>query len=271
MMTWERLFVGLVALTMCVPVHAAWATDSPDDLAAEGIRLRRAGRDPEALPLFRRLLELKQTPKAHAQLGLCEQAVGLWVDAEEHLEQALRAVDDAWIAKNLAVLREALGVVQGRLGSIEVWGEPKGASVTVDDRTAGRLPMERPARATAGQHAIRVEAAGFLTVTRTVEVMARKLSREQVVLVPVAVATADVAAARPPAETAEPVLTVRPPVEQKASPTTVDTGGDRFYTRWWFWTIVGAVVVAGGISAYLLTRGADCSASPTGGTCEGWN
>jgi hypothetical protein len=33
------------------------------------------------------------------------------------------------------------------------------------------------------------------------------------------------------------------------------------YTRWWFWTGVGAAVVAGGVTAYLLTR-------PSGGACN---
>ena len=38
------------------------------------------------------------------------------------------------------------------------------------------------------------------------------------------------------------------------------------YTRWWFWTIVGAVVVGGGATAYFLTRskGQECPAGLDG-------
>jgi hypothetical protein len=269
-MTLAQVLAVLVVLAGGVFFDSAWSAETADELATEGIRLRRAGRDFEALPLFRKALEQKQTPKAYAQLGLCEQAVGLWVDAEEHLEQGLRKGEDPWITKNEAVLREALGVVASRLGSIEIWGEPMGASVSVDDRPVGRLPMERPARATAGQHALLVEAPGFTRATRTVEVTATKLSREQVVLVPL-VGTApkaiapDLALQRSALARSE----LPSPAHVSSTPPT-SPGADPFYARWGFWAIVGAVVVAGGVAAYLLTRGNDCSSSPMGGTCEGW-
>jgi hypothetical protein len=271
-MRWQRRLAVLVMLGVGLAALVARA-ESPDDLAAEGIRLRRAGRDPDALPLFRRALEQNTTPKAYAQLGLCEQAVGLWAEAERHLEQALRSGQDGWIAKNETVLREALGVVQARLGSIEIWGEPKGAVLSIDGRGVGTLPMERPARATGGQHAVRVEADGFLPVTRTVEITPGKLSREHVTLVPVAaVAAIDPAAAvgaGPPAAGTDPAPIAEASAAQGSMNRAVDAG-DPFYSRWWFWALVGAVAVAGGIATYVLTRDDSCSPPPGGGTCEGW-
>ena len=56
-----------------------------------------------------------------------------------------------------------------------------------------------------------------------------------------------------------------------ASPVSDDnSSAGPVYTRWWFWTAVGAVVVAGGVSAYLIFgRNENCSAA-MGATCGKW-
>jgi len=40
------------------------------------------------------------------------------------------------------------------------------------------------------------------------------------------------------------------------------------FTRWWFWTIVGAVVVGGAVTAVALSSGSDKPACPTGVVCK---
>jgi len=54
-------------------------------------------------------------------------------------------------------------------------------------------------------------------------------------------------AAPPPAAEPAPLLTAEPtpPSQHGAQP---------IYKKWWFWTIVGAVAVGGGLGAYLATR-----------------
>ena len=39
-------------------------------------------------------------------------------------------------------------------------------------------------------------------------------------------------------------------------------------TRWWFWTIVGVVVVGGVVTAVALSSGSDKPACPTGVVCK---
>jgi Flp pilus assembly protein TadD len=71
-----------------------------EDLIAHGIELRNTQRDHEALTVFQRATAEQRTPRAVAQLGLCEHALGMWVEAESHLQEALRATQDPWIVKN---------------------------------------------------------------------------------------------------------------------------------------------------------------------------
>src|SRR5262245_48414592 len=110
----------LVALLLVVPLAAPASATEADDLIEQGIALRKKERDQEALALFQKALERQPTPRAAAQLGLCEQALGLWVAAEKHLDQALHHPQDVWIKKNEPALRSALAKVQQNVGSIEV-------------------------------------------------------------------------------------------------------------------------------------------------------
>jgi hypothetical protein len=232
--------------------RAAAPAEDAEALIKQGISLRRAGKDREALVLFQRALEQQPTAKALAQVGLCEHAVGLWVAAEKHLEDALRQEGDAWIRKNKAVLEGALDYVKAKLGSIEIWGTPDGAVVTVDDQPAGTLPMSRPARALEGARTVKIEASGFVADSRSVEVRRGEMSREHVALVAVA------APPPPPPPTGRP--SSQPELTQAAGTDLTpkqpsDLAGVALHERWWFWTLIGAVAIGAGVSIYFIARG----------------
>src|SRR4051812_36411583 len=107
----SRAHLGVVACLMAAALAVSGSAHGadPEALIREGLELRRAGHDQEALSLFQRAVQARRTPRALAQLGLCQQALGLWPGAERHLEEALAGEgDDAWKAKNAKALREAL-------------------------------------------------------------------------------------------------------------------------------------------------------------------
>src|SRR5690348_2231148 len=113
---------------------AAQTTNTSPEAQAEalirhGVSLRAAGRDDEALAEFQRANAIHSSPRAIAQIGLAEQAVGHWLDADEHVRAALAAANDPWIQHNRAALEEALGVISHRLGSLDVRGGVPGAEV----------------------------------------------------------------------------------------------------------------------------------------------
>jgi hypothetical protein len=264
-----RVFMSIVALMVLAAGPAAGADPAdPDALIARGLELRRAGKDREALPLFRQAAEEKRTPRAVAQVGLCELALGLWVEGEDHLQQAVTNKTDPWIRKNERQLKEALENIQGRLGFLDVWGDPAGAKVAVDGHAMGTLPLERPLRLTTGQHSLVIESAGFVTDSRLVQVSVGAVTREHAALAPVAVAVVPAAPppALPPAEPAKQATLVTKPAES----TEGEPAASPIYTRWWFWTAIGVVAVAAGGTAYLLLSRKDNCDSTGGGSCVTW-
>ena len=255
--------VGILVLTGS-QASASEVSES-EALISRGLELRRAGEDAKALPLFQEAVEKKKTPRTLAQVGLCEFALGLWVEAEDHLQQALASKTDPWIRKNERLLKGSLDDIQEKLGSLEVWGEPTGARVAVDGHSVGSLPLQHPLRLAAGRHSLLIEATGFLSDTRYVQVSGQTVAREHAALAPV------------------PVLTAPPEVTPSTSPTptlvrrgAVTNGGpegepasDPIYTRWWFWTAIGVVALAAGGTVLLLSRKEGCQSSG-GGSCVAW-
>lgn len=216
-----RWIVAFV-LTWSVPLAA-----QPDpraalarDLIAQGVELRKQEDDRQALAVFERAVELDPSAQALAQRALAEQALGHWLDAAEHLEQALEQVDDPWIAEHRAALEAARDEIAAQLGMLEVSCNVAGAEVRIDGRLLGRTPLAAPLRVVAGQSAVQISAPGFLDITRRVDVDARRLSRLDVTLIATSPPDARPAepASAPPANAARLPHGAAPSHEPGASP-----------------------------------------------------
>lgn len=252
-----------VVVTACLLVGESVRADDYEAMIKHGVELRRNSQDREALAEFQRALAIKETPRVIAQIGLAEDALGLWLAAEEHLTAALKNESDSWIARNRAILQEALGSVADRLGSVEVWGEPPGAEVTIDGKAVGRLPLKPAARVTSGTCTLLVKADGYETLTRGMVVKAGVLNREHVQLVPSSLrlnATSGEGSAVGAEGTGHALVSQSVSQDGGETPTSVTR-------KWWFWTAIGGVVVGGVIGLLLVTRskgGVDC---PQGVEC----
>ena len=271
-----RVFIALAALLACLAATVGSArAGEADDLVKQGLELRRKGRDAQALELFKRAHELSPGARTAAQLGFAEQALGMWTDAEAHLAAALKHDEDPWIKKNRAVIRKAADFVVSHLGTLEVWGKPDGAEVLIGGTVAGVLPLAAPLRVSAGTVSITVRAAGHVELARVIEVAGGAIVRERFEL-PRTKTQTQTPAPRPvlsPTSTSGNVASAqgsdqRPLVQLRAQPTTEPAPAESrsIFSRWWFWTIVGGVAIAGGATAYLLTH--PRSTCP-GGTCSG--
>ena len=154
------------------------ASEDPETLLVQGVRMRRAGNDSGALYFFERAYRVAPGPRTAGQLGTCEMAVARFADAEIHLAEALRSTTDKWVNDNRAKLSEAMRVTKDFLGSLEIVGRPQGAEVEVDGRTVGRLPLPKPLRVTSGKEVIlRVSAPGYEQFRRSVMIGQRELTR----------------------------------------------------------------------------------------------
>jgi hypothetical protein len=172
-----------LAFGLATSGNRAEAAD-PEALIREGIELRRARDDLSALKRFQQAYEISKSPKAIAQVGLAEQALGRWATADKHLHQALQSVDDPWIQKYRSAIDQALAVVSTHVGRLDVTGRPAGADVRVDGELVGHLPLTEPITVTAGGLALEVRAAGHLPIVRATTVAAGLLTRENFNLQP---------------------------------------------------------------------------------------
>src|SRR6266700_243087 len=221
-----RLVVSLLVLGTASGAGVAQAGDSAqaEALIRQGVELRQQGRDAPALPLFQKAYDLVATPRTAGQLGCGEMALGYWLDAEQHLNEALGAPDDAWVAKNMGVLKSALARVQGNLAEVVIGGGPAGARVLVNRRSAGALPLDRPVRVAKGKVDIEVSAPGYAAETRTLQIAGGERARITAELAPIAgrrnppaeprtTGVTPIAATAPP----EPQLTAPPPPPRDTS------------------------------------------------------
>lgn len=218
----------LVVAAMLVVTSFAHADETAVDLVDRGIELRTRRKDDEALALFRRAYVISPDPRTRVQIGLAEQALGLWVPAESDLEAGLASKSDPWIAKNAHTLEGALAIVRNHLGSIEVRATVDGSELFIDGNAAGRLPLPSAARLTVGTHRLEVRAPGFAPSARTVELTAGAMLRETFELA---------REPRGPAMTTSPAPT--------GGSTAVDPSSTGLAQRTLGWTMVGVGVAAG--------------------------
>lgn len=182
--------LGLWLTTHPTPAAAVQAEpaacEEAERLIKEGLKKRATLEDKDALALFARAHARCPRPRYLAQLGLAEQALGLWLKAEVHIKEALTATDDAWIDKHRPDLDAAVEAVGAHLGYLDVELEAGGAreaELLLDGRPTGTLPLAAPLRVVAGTVAIEVRSRGFIPVTRPVQVPPGGRARERIVLV----------------------------------------------------------------------------------------
>jgi hypothetical protein len=222
---------------------------------------------------------MARTPRASAQLGLVEQALGRWDDAELHIAEALQAVGDAWIEKNRATLEKSLVLVRSHVASVQVSGEPDGAEVYVNGRLVGQLPLRDPVRVIAGEVDVEVRAAGYQRGIQKVRIEAHQFKPLVIRLEKAAgggtaagtAATASTTRGKDATDTAKPassrsgtvVATATPPpppagtvtaapAEPRPAPPAPKTRSLRPVVGW---TVAGAGAVTAGIGVALALLG----------------
>jgi len=246
-----------LATILAVPSRAVAANDA-DELIRQGVVLRRQGDDATALQRFQQAFQIDHSSRAMAQIALAEQALGRWVMAYEHLNQALAAASDPWITKNRELLTDAVNRVNEHVGLIDILGGTAGAEVRIGGVPRGKLPLGRPIPAPTGTVIIDLVAPGFATVQRTSVVRAREITRESfdegtplakagATMPPAAKVEVPPAGGGAVATPVDPTLVV-PPVSSRVPP---DPGGNRPgsfrpMAKWVAWG-VGAAALGVGI------------------------
>ena len=106
------------------------AASEAENLIRDGVALRRQQRDVQALPKFQKAYDLVRNPRTAGQLGLCELSVGYWIEAEQHLKEALATPAHPWVAKNQESLEASLKRARSNIGEVAITGSPNGAQIS---------------------------------------------------------------------------------------------------------------------------------------------
>src|SRR5437016_3179539 len=107
-----RIFAFVLATTS--PARTGSSVAAPDPAGAADAAIDRGRehlRHDEYEDAFREFLEARRlfpTPRATAEVGLAEQALRRFADAERDLGDALAAADDAWVRRHRADLEASL-------------------------------------------------------------------------------------------------------------------------------------------------------------------
>lgn len=144
--SWAAVLLGIVAWL----VPSAVGAQCVDGRHAAGLQMREQHQDAEAAALFDQIWRERHEPCALARLALAEDVLQRWVDAEAHLEEALRLGQDRWIRHHRSPLQGQLEVIRARLSWLRITG-PVGAEVIVTDRPVGVLPLPGPVRVAVGR------------------------------------------------------------------------------------------------------------------------
>jgi tetratricopeptide (TPR) repeat protein len=214
----------VVALAIAAPARADEAVAR--DAMARGVAAMGA-RDPAtALAEFQRAIaEAPDAPVPHRFAGEAHEALARWAEAVASYRTYLRLRPDSRDAAEVHARIERI-VAAHLTGALTVRCEPAGAAVSVDGTPAGTTPVDA-APLPAGAHTVRISAPGYLPHEVTITVA------------PAAIADVECSLALAPAASRPPPVVV---ARRRGTP---------WYRRPWVWAVAGAVVIAGGATAYL--------------------
>lgn len=197
---WVGISMTVSLLIAAAPVLGA-DIENVEALIRQGVELRQQRHDVRALPLFQKAYGMSRTPRTAGQLGLCEMALGYWLEAENHLGEALSLPEHPWVARNLGDLTGALASVRTNISDVTITGGPVGAEVSINGQSVGRLPLPSPVRLAKGPADISLHAPGYAPASQLLKVPG---GTQETVAIVLAKATAEVPAQTGPIEATSP-------------------------------------------------------------------
>lgn len=157
--------------------HAAPPPAADEDLNSKGVSARLAGDNRSALRWFQEAYDLTHSPRATAQLGLVQQALGRWDLAEPLVERAVQSRTDPWIKKYEGELTKALQTIRQHVAHLELVSDPPQTEVFVNGSLVARLPLSEPVPVVVGQVDVELRAPGYRNAVRNLTMKAYQYER----------------------------------------------------------------------------------------------
>lgn len=186
---WIPLAVACFAPTATAGDHAPAAGASDDavtqkarDLFIEGRRLFQEGKYAEARASLVAAWRIHEHYSIAANLGVCELKLGNHRDAAEHLAFALRAWPEAHRDAEREKIEKSLREASAKVGTLEVSVEPAGATILVDGKPQGVVPLPGRLYVDPGKHVVSASVAGRDPVESSVEISAGEIETVKLAL-----------------------------------------------------------------------------------------
>ena len=248
-MNWGRPLAALIVITSWLSYAAAPSTaradQSYDELIHEAVREFDAANYVEARVLFERAEQIKPNARTSRALGYCDYELKHYVDAVRELTAALEDTRNPLTPKQRGDVEKTLEKAKRFIGQLVLETQPPDASIVLD----GRPATGRKWTLDAGDHMVAASAPGYRSSDLRVSVAGGKDTHTRLQLTPVEVAPEQVARSSQPERDAP--FGLQPAAAGPAdAPRDSDSGG--VLTKWWVWTAVGVVVVAGATVGTVL-------------------
>jgi hypothetical protein len=220
-------------------------------------------------------------------IALTQKALFRYADAIESLQKYLSESPTA-APEEKAEANQMISEMQALLADVTVTGLPEGATISIDGRDVAKAPLTKPLALAAGSHTIDAAADGYEPAKKTFMVAAKtpvalklelkvipKTGKVRLVLsVPHATVTVDgkeqdatkalelqigghtLEVSARGYDTHREELTIAGGQDREIPVTLEKTkvvAADHWYAKWYFWTPI-AVVAAGGVGLYAVTR-----------------
>lgn len=266
-----RHLMATAAITMvCAApgfVGAQEDRDQARQLFQNGVGHFEAGEYEEALVIFQRSYELNPALSVLFNIGMCQRALTQYVESIETFSRFLSENGDQIPADRRAEILNHIAEMRSRLGILQLRVQPAEAEVLLNDEPVPPTRWEA-LRLRPGTYEIVARAAGYaerreqFTVTEQ-QVVELTLALEPLAPPPFAV---EGTPSGPPDSEGDEAETA--PAEAEVDVGEAQPARSGVHRRWWFWTIIGAVVVGG--AATGLALGLSGGEEPGEGDVEVW-
>lgn len=205
----------------------------------------------EARVLFEQAHALRPSARTLRGMGKVSFELKEYVRAQKELNAALVELRSPLSEDQRHEVLGLLSRIEKFIGRLVIRVKPPEAQANI---TLDGQPVEGELKLDLGQHDLSIHAPGYRSLHRAISVEGGKTTRLELTLTPVdgdwVQPTASPALAASTLDT-----TSEEPGQVPLAPPSADQPRDGVLQQWWFWTIVGAVVVGGAVTAIALTAG----------------
>lgn len=160
---------GATAGTPGKPMPSPGVLAHAKELHRRGIKMLQAGDEERALEYFRKSRSLYPSTQNITNEAVCLHRLGRYDEALEVYEVLLTQYAEGLDAEDRAAIGPAMAELRGKVGSVWVSANVE-ASVLIDGRERGKLPLRNPIRVLDGRRRVRVVRTGYEPFEATVEV-----------------------------------------------------------------------------------------------------